>query len=311
MGLDGRVVIVTGAGRGLGREHALLLASLGARVVANDRGASVAGLGSDPAPAERVVEEIRSRGGSALASTHDVADWADARRLVSCAVETYGRLDGLVNNAGILRDRRIWEMEESEFDDVVRTDLKGHVAPTRWASDYWRDRAIADGPQDAAVVHTSSHSGLLGVAGQSNYGAAKAGVAAFGLIVADELSEFGVRSNVIVPGARTRMGAAFRARDPERPDPSTLAPVPTDPEAFDAWDPAHVSPLVAHLVDPECDLHGQVLLVAGRTLRRVTTWGLGPPLVGEDRWTVAGLAEGLRDLVPASDRVRRVPPSPF
>ena len=203
MGLDGRVVIVTGAGRGLGREHALLLASLGARVVANDRGASVAGLGSDPAPAERVVEEIRSRGGSALASTHDVADWADARRLVSCAVETYGRLDGLVNNAGILRDRRIWEMEESEFDDVVRTDLKGHVAPTRWASDYWRDRAIADGPQDAAVVHTSSHSGLLGVAGQSNYGAAKAGVAAFGLIVADELSEFGVRSNVIVPGART------------------------------------------------------------------------------------------------------------
>src|SRR3712207_8229086 len=206
--LDGRVAIITGAGRGIGREHALLFASEGAKVVVNDLGGANDGSGSDQTPAQQVVEEIKAMGGEAIANADNVADWEGGQRLVNAAVEAFGDLHVLVNNAGILRDRVLVNMTEEEWDAVIHVHLKGHFVPTRWAATYWRERFKAGKDVKASVINTSSTSGLLGNPGQANYGAAKAGIAAFNVITAMELDRYGVRCNAIAPAARTRLTEA-------------------------------------------------------------------------------------------------------
>jgi NAD(P)-dependent dehydrogenase (short-subunit alcohol dehydrogenase family) len=282
--LTGRVAIVTGAGRGLGRQHALLMAAEGARVVVNDRGGGPDGSGNDDlGPAAAVVGEIRAKGGEAVANADDVADWDGARRLVTRAVDAFGGLDVVVNNAGILRDRFLVNMTPDEWDDVVRVHLRGHFAPTRWAAAYWRDRAKAGAPVKASVINTSSTSGLLGNSGQTNYGAAKAGIAGLTVIAAAELERYGVRVNAIAPMARTRLTEGTPGwEDMIRP--------PDDPEAFDAWDPANVSPVVAWLATADCAVTGQVFYVHGGTVKRFSPWAIGEGVERAGRWTVADLA---------------------
>ncbi|MGH9275431.1 MAG: SDR family NAD(P)-dependent oxidoreductase, partial [Acidimicrobiales bacterium] len=226
--LDGRVAIITGAGRGLGREHALLFASEGAKVVVNDLGDA----------AEAVAEEIRATGGEATASTHDITSWDDGPALIAQAVDGFGRLDVLVNNAGILRDRMLVSMSEAEWDDIIAVHLKGHFVPTRFAAAHWREQVKAGAEVQASIIHTSSTSGLIGNPGQTNYGAAKAGIGAFSIICAQELAHYGVRSNCIAPAARTRLTEAT-------PGLGDMVAAPA--EGFDIWDPANVSPLVAYL----------------------------------------------------------------
>ena len=237
---EGKVVIVTGAGRGIGRGHALEFARQGARVVVNDLGADVDGTGSSTGPAGEVVEEIRAAGGEAIANGENVADWAGARRLVNSAIEAFGGLDVLVNNAGILRDRMVVNMTEEEWDAVINVHLKGTFAPTHWAAAYWREEAKAGDPVNAAIVNTSSGSGIFGNQGQTNYGAAKAGIAAFTIICAQELARYGVRVNAIAPGARTRMTQGLRPG---------AAEVPAD--RFDARAPENVAPTVVWLASDE------------------------------------------------------------
>src|SRR4051795_7116646 len=236
--LDGRVAIITGAGRGIGREHALLFASEGAKVVVNDLGGAMDGSGSDATPAQQVVDEIKKMGGEAVANADNVADWEGGQRLVNAAVEAFGDLHVLVNNAGILRDRVLVNMTEEEWDDVINVHLRGHFIPTRYAAIYWREQAKAGTPVLANLVHTSSTSGLLGNPGQTNYGAAKAGIASFSIICAQELARYGVRSNCISPAARTRLTEST-------PGLGEMVQPPADGSVFDVWDPANVSPLVA------------------------------------------------------------------
>ncbi len=275
--LDGRVAIVTGAGRGLGRAHALCLAAEGAAVVVNDVGAELDGTGRTATPAEAVVAEIRAGGGRAAASAHDVADWMDAARLVEFAVATFGDLHVLVNNAGILRDRTLANMSEDDWDAVIRVHLKGHAAPSRHAMAYWRDRAKGGAPVRAAVIHTSSIAGYLGSFGQANYSAAKLAVVALSRVIQLEGARYGVRSNVVSPSARTRLTAGGGAA--ERPTPR-----------FDARDPANVSPLVAWLAAADCPANGQYFQVYGS---RLLVLGL-PPIVHDllnpgGRWTLDDL----------------------
>jgi NAD(P)-dependent dehydrogenase (short-subunit alcohol dehydrogenase family) len=285
--LDGRVAIITGAGRGLGREHALLFAAEGARVVVNDLGGDLDGTGDDRAPAQQVVDEIVAAGGEAVANVDDVADWEGGQRLVNRAVEAFGRLDVLVNNAGILRDRVIVNMTEEEWDAVVTVHLKGHFVPTRWAAAYWREQSKAGTPVRASVVHTSSTSGLIGNPGQSNYGAAKAGIGAFSIICAQELARYGVRSNAIVPAARTRMTEAT-------PGLADIVQPPEDTGRFDVWAPGNVSPMVAYLATEDCPFTGKTFYAQGGTVKVMEPWRMGDGVDGDTRWTVAGLAEALR-----------------
>ena len=219
--LTGKVAIVTGAGRGIGREHALALARAGAHVVVNDLGGSVEGEGADTAPSQQVVDEIQAAGGEAVANGENVADFAGAKRLVEQALDAFGRLDILVNNAGILRDRMLVNMEEHEWDAVIEVHLKGHFAPTRHAAAYWRERSKAGDEVRARVINTSSPSGVFGNVGQANYGAAKAGIAAFTLIAAQELGRYGVTVNCLAPNARTRMTERPSASCRPRPTDST------------------------------------------------------------------------------------------
>jgi NAD(P)-dependent dehydrogenase (short-subunit alcohol dehydrogenase family) len=220
---EGRVCIVTGAGRGLGREYSLALALHGAHVVVNDLGASRDGTGSDGGPAQAVVDEITAAGGVAVANTDDVSDWAGAKRMIDQAVEVFGRLDVLVNNAGILRDRMLANMTEEEWDAVIKVHLKGTFAPARHAAGYWKERAKAGETNDARLINTTSVSGIYGNPGQTNYGAAKAGIAAFTVIAARELGRYGVTVNAIAPGALTRMtqDLGFDEELQAKYDPST------------------------------------------------------------------------------------------
>src|SRR5207342_904785 len=206
--LDGRVAIITGAGRGLGREHALLFASEGAEVVVNDLGGAADGSGDDTTPAQQVVAEIEARGGTAIANGDNVAEWDGAQRLVQAAIDTFGDLHVLVNNAGILRDRVVVNMTEAEWDAVIQVHLKGHFCPTRMAATYWREQTKAGKEVNAALVHTTSTSGLFSNPGQANYDAAKSGIATFSQVCAKELVRYGVKSNCIAPGARTRLTLA-------------------------------------------------------------------------------------------------------
>jgi NAD(P)-dependent dehydrogenase (short-subunit alcohol dehydrogenase family) len=289
--LEGRVAIITGGGRGIGREHALLFGAEGARVVVNDLGGTVHGAGDDRTPAQRVVDEINSIGGKAVANSDDVADFEGAKRLVDFAVETFGDLHVLVNNAGILRDKMLVNMPEEDWDAVIQVHLKGHFSPTRHAAAYWRERAKAGDQVHACVVNTSSTSGLLGNPGQSNYGAAKAGIAAFTVIAASELSRYGVRVNAIAPAARTRMTE-------QTPGLEDIVKAPSDPAQFDIWDPANVSPLVAYLSIESCPYNGKVFYIQGGQIRLFHPWTMVETLEKNDRWTVAELADRMKDIGP-------------
>ena len=281
--LDGRVAIITGAGGGLGREHALLFASEGAKIVVNDLGGNVDGSGADRAAAQVVVDEILAMGGEAVANVDNVADWEGAQRLVQTAVDTFGDLHVLVNNAGILRDRVLVNMSEQEWDAVIHVHLKGHFAPTRFAAAYWREQTKAGKTNKAAIINTSSTSGIFGNAGQSNYGAAKSGIASFSQIVAMELDRYGVRSNALAPAARTRMTIAT-------PGLSEAVKAPTDAAKFDVWEAANVSPMVAYLATEDCPFTGETFLVQGDYVQRCAPWSLAEKISNDqERWTVAQL----------------------
>jgi NAD(P)-dependent dehydrogenase (short-subunit alcohol dehydrogenase family) len=279
--LEGRVAIITGAGRGLGREHALLFASEGAKVVVNDLGGDMHGEGGDPSSAMETVEEIKGIGGEAVVNGDNVADWDGAQRMVQQAVDAFGDLHVLVNNAGILRDRVIINMTEAEWDAVIAVHLKGHFCPTRHAAAYWREQTKAGKTVNASIVHTSSTSGLFANPGQANYGAAKTGIATLSQICAKELSRYGVRSNAIAPAARTRLTEAT-------PGLSEVVKPPKD--GFDVWDPANVSPFVAYLATEGCPFTGETFLVQGGTVQRVQSWSAAEKIEKDDRWTVAELA---------------------
>lgn len=291
-GLDGRVCIVTGAGRGLGREHALAMAAEGAKLVINDLGGGVDGTGADAGPAADVVDEIRSMGGEAVANTESVTSWEGAQRLVQAAVDAFGDLHVLVNNAGILRDRVLINMSEEEWDSVIAVHLKGHFAPARWAARYWRERFKAtDQPVDASIVNTAS-AAMLGNAGQTNYSAAKAGIAAMTLTMAAELERYGVRVNAIAPIARTRMTL-------QTPGIGEVIGAPADPAAFDVWDPANVSPLVAYLATSGCPVSGGVFHVGGNEVGLFRGWDVTESdfIATEGRWSVGDLASAVPSLL--------------
>jgi NAD(P)-dependent dehydrogenase (short-subunit alcohol dehydrogenase family) len=274
---SGRVIVVTGAGQGLGRAHALAFAADGARVVVNDVGQAAA----------QVVGEIRAAGGTAVASTGDVADWGYAEQLVALAVDTFGQVDALVNNAGLVRDRMLVNLSEAEWDEVIRVDLKGHFAPLRHAAAYWRDRAKAGQPVAARVVNTSSGAGLMGSVGQSNYAAAKAGVAVLTQVAAVELARYGVTVNAIAPSARTAMTAAVFA-DAMR--------LPSD--GFDAMAAENVSPLVVWLASEDAgDVTGRVFEVAGGAVSVADGWQHGEAVDAGRRWRPDELGPVVRELI--------------
>jgi short-subunit dehydrogenase len=287
--LDGRVAIITGAGRGIGREHALLFAAEGAKIVVNDVGGANDGTGADATPAQQVCNEIIAMGGQAVANYDSVADWEGAQRMVNQAVETFGDLDILVNNAGILRDRVLVNMTEAEWDAVVEVHMKGHFAPTRWAAAYWREQVKAGSNRPRHIVHTSSTSGLFSNPGQTNYGAAKSGIATFSQICAKELQRYNVKSNCIAPGARTRLTLATPG----------LADI-LQPKAgqFDKWDPANISPLVCYLASDACIFNGETFFVQGGEVRRVQTWTMAETIEQDDRWSVAELSKAITALAP-------------
>jgi NAD(P)-dependent dehydrogenase (short-subunit alcohol dehydrogenase family) len=287
--LEGRVAIITGAGRGIGREHALLFAAEGARVVVNDLGGGLDGSSVADSPADEVVAEITAFGGVAVANHDNVTSWEGGQRLVATALETFGDLHVLVNNAGILRDRVLVNLSEEDWDSVINVHLKGHFIPTRHAAAYWRERAKSGETVKASVINTSSTSGLLGNIGQSNYGAAKAGIAAFTVIIAEELGRYGVRVNAIAPAARTRMTEST-------PGLSDVVVKPADAAVFDVWDPANISPLVATLAMEDCSATGQVYFVQGGTVRLFRNWTMTSSLEINDRWSVAELARQLPTL---------------
>src|SRR5262245_46552608 len=285
--LDGKVAIVTGAGRGIGREHALALARAGARLVVNDLGGSVAGEGSDRAPADEVVEEIRVDGGEAVANGENVADFAGAERLVGQALEAFGRLDILVNNAGILRDRMLVNMTEEEWDAVIAVHLKGHFAPTRHAAAYWRERSKAGEEVRARVINTSSPSGVFGNVGQANYGAAKGAIASFTLIDVQELTRYGVTVNCLAPNARTRMTE------------TTFGGLAPPEEGFDALDPANMAPLVVALCADEAQaITGQCFFVYGGAINVLRPWDAGELIARAAGWEPAELLAALTERFP-------------
>jgi NAD(P)-dependent dehydrogenase (short-subunit alcohol dehydrogenase family) len=285
---EGRVAIVTGAGRGIGRGHALELARQGAKVVVNDLGAGIDGEGSSAGPAGDVVNAIRAAGGVAVANGDDVSDWEGAGRLVHAAIDTFGGLDILVNNAGILRDRMLVSMGIDEWDAVIRVHLRGTFAPLRRAAGYWRQRVKEGKSNDARIINTSSAAGLFGHVGQTNYGSAKSGIAALTIIAANELGRYGVTVNAINPGARTRMT--------EQATPGSYAPVA--PGHFDASDPGNVAPLVAWLASPHAaGITGRVFTARGGQLRVLEGWHAGPAAEKHGRWDPAELGPIVSDLV--------------
>ena len=284
---EGRVAIVTGAGRGIGRGHALELAREGAHVVVNDLGSAVDGTGTDRGPAQVVVEEIRAAGGTAIGNGDDVSTWAGAQAVVTSAIESFGRLDVVVNNAGILRDRMLVNMTEEEWDDVIRVHLKGTFGPTHFAAAYWRERSKSGEAVDARVINTSSTSGLFANPGQSNYGAAKSGIATFSIIAAKELGRYGVTVNAIAPGALTRMTEPLLG--------SRGAP------QVGEWNeraPENIAPLVTWLASPEsAAVTGQVFLVSGGRIAIATGWGRGPGVDRGARWEPTELGAVVQKLI--------------
>jgi len=276
--LKGRVAVITGAGRGIGREHALLFAKEGAKVVVNDLGGNPDGTGADASPAQQVVDEILAAGGDAIANHEDVTDWDGAKAMIDSAVEAFGDLHVLVNNAGILRDRMLVNMTEEEWDAVIKVHLKGHFCPLRHAAAYWREQSKAGSEEKRAVVNTSSTSGLFGNIGQANYGAAKMGIAALTIISSWELSRVNARVNAIAPAALTRLTAGL----PGAPDLGSGA------EAG-AMDPANISPFVAYLSTEHCPINGRIFFVMGGQVHLFQPFALIDRIETTGRWTVEDL----------------------
>jgi len=284
---QGRVVIVTGAGRGLGREHALEVARQGAKVVVNDLGVSNRGDGRDEGPAREVVELIQAAGGEAVADGADVSDWGQAKALVDAALARFGRLDAVVSNAGFVRDRMFVSSTEEEWDAVIRVHLRGHFCVARHAAAHWRDEAKAGRAPDARLINTSSGAGLAGSVGQSAYSAAKAGIAALTLVQAAELCRYGITANALAPIARTRMTEAVFAEAMKRPE-----------QGFDESDPANVSPLVAWLVSTESrGVTGRVFEVTGGRLSVMDGWREEARVDVGRRWDPAEMGPRLAELL--------------
>ena len=285
--LEGKVAIVTGAGRGIGREHALALARAGAKLVVNDRGGSLAGEGEDASPAQAVVNEIVAGGGDAVASYADVSDFHAAEEMIARAVDRYGGLDILVLNAGILRDRMLVNMTEEEWDAVIAVHLKGHFGPLRHAAAHWRERSKAGDEVRGRVITTASPSGVFGNVGQANYGAAKAGIAGLTLIAAQELERYGVTVNCLAPNARTRMTE------------ETFGELAKPEDGFDPLDPRNMSPLVVALAaDDAQDITGQCFFVWGGVVNVLQPWQAGEAFVADERWDADELLAALRGRFP-------------
>jgi len=285
--LDGKVAVITGAGRGIGRTEALLLASEGASVVVNDVGAAVSGESSEERPAEEVVNEIKGAGGNAAPNFDDITSWEGGQKLIQQAIDQFGGLDILVNNAGILRDRMSFNMEEADWDAVINVHLKGHFVPSRFAGAYWRAKAKETGePVNASIINTSSEAGLFGNAGQLNYGGAKAGIAAMTIILARELERFGVRSNAIAPRARTRMTEFLMG---------SVGAAADEAAGFDTWAPENTAALVAWLAsDLSKGVSGQVFIITGGLVQLAQGWHAVNKATSDKQWTIDSI-EGVRD----------------
>jgi NAD(P)-dependent dehydrogenase (short-subunit alcohol dehydrogenase family) len=285
---EGRVVIVTGAGRGIGRAHALLFAREGAKVVVNDLGTEADGQGRSQGPAGEVVESIRAMGGEAIANGEDVADFEGAGRLVKAALDTWGRLDVVVNNAGFLRDRMFVSTSEAEWDAVIRVHLKGHFCTSRHAAAYWREQSKAGKAVDARVINTSSGAGLQGSVGQSAYSAAKAGIAGLTLVQAAEMGRYGVAVNGIAPAARTRMTEAIFAETMKKPEDGS----------FDAMAPENVAPLVVWLGSAESKgVTGRIFEVEAGRISVADGWRRGPEIDKRARWEPDEVGASVRELL--------------
>ncbi|WP_322750357.1 MULTISPECIES: SDR family oxidoreductase [unclassified Frankia] len=285
---EGRIVVVTGAGNGIGREHAKLFAQEGAKVVVNDLGGSRDGSGASTGPAQAVVDEIKAAGGEAVANTDDISSWDGSKNLIDQAIDAFGGLDVVVNNAGILRDRMLANMTEAEWDAVIKVHLKGTFGPTHHAAAYWRDRAKAGQPNDARIINTTSPSGLFGNVGQSNYGAAKAGIAAFTVITAQELARYGITVNAISPTALTRLTE----------DLASVQAIKDSAGAADPLAPENISPTVVWLGSTASkDITGRVFSVFGGTITVVEGWVNGPGVDRQGRWSPGELSEVIPDLV--------------
>ena len=273
---EGKIAIVTGAGRGIGREHALSLAAQGAKVVVNDLGGNVDGSGGDLSPAEQVVQEIKGMGGEAVANGDSVSDWAGAERLINTAIETFGDLNIVVNNAGILRDRMLFSMSEAEWDAVINVPLKGTFAPSRFACVYWREQSKAGKPVSGRIINTTSVSGIYGNPGQTNYGAAKAVIASFTNIAALEMARYGVTVNAVAPVALTRMTEG-------------LGPAPESDEDREKRSPRWIAPIVTWLASDEAaDVTGRIFEASGDVLAVSEGWVRGPKHAPVDDPTVLG-----------------------
>ncbi|MER6996375.1 SDR family oxidoreductase [Streptomyces sp. NPDC000410] len=295
----GRVVIVTGAGRGLGRAHALAFAAEGAKVVVNDLGVGLDGAGGSTGPAQAVVDEIRAAGGEAVAHGGDIATGEGAASLIATALDTFGRLDTLVNNAGFLRDRMLVNLDEDDWDAVMRVHLKGHFLPLKHAAAYWRAEAKAGRMPDARVVNTSSGAGLLGSVGQGNYAAAKAGIVGLTLVASAEMARYGVRANAIAPAARTRMT--------EQTFAETMSAPPAGTGAFDAMAPENVSPLVVWLGSPaSAGVTGRVFEAEAGRITVMEGWRPGPTADKSSRWTPSEAGEAALKLLATAEPAQPV-----
>lgn len=282
--LDGRIVVITGAAGGLGSAYARRMAEEGATLVLNDLGTDRSGRGSDPAIVQGVVDEVAGLGAEAIGNADDIATMDGAERLLDEAIDAFGRVDALVNSGGLLRDRMFVSMDVDEWDAVVRGHLRAHFCPTRLCAAHWRQRSKDGEDVDAAVVMTTSNAGLFVQPGQSNYAAAKAGIAGLTINLAAELERYGVRVNAISPAARTRMTT-------EVPEMADVVAAPDDPDEFDVFDPANVAPVVAWLCSADCDATGQVLFVRGQELRLLRGWHEADRFARDGGWSVDDLVE--------------------